>query len=54
VPGGMRIVAENGFVLGLIGFVFHIVAGEKISIKVCCNWFCGHFGLLEIGFVLHN
>ena len=40
--------------LGLIGFVFSILAGWNMGVKVCGIEVCGGFCVFEIGFVLHK
>ena len=43
-----------GFELALIGFVFEAAAEAYIDIIHCYSRGYVHFGLLEIGFVLHK
>jgi len=43
-----------GLKLGLIGFVFPVFAGFRISIILCYNSSCAYLSIQQIGFVLHK
>jgi len=48
---GCRLVGGG---LGLIGFVFSFRTGWVIFVRLCDNKGCVGFGVLAIGFVLHE